>query len=173
MKIEFKLTYDDNGCANTPLDILESVWEVHYRCISAHTWPDIALCTSAVYRASQALVMELIALAFPGYDANRIYEMATDAGEINAEGFRESLDYEMRQAKWEEFQRGWRLRDDLRYALEGNAEIIKAMRDWCRETGWTMAGSYFISPEVAIQTVEKHYDGGGVLGFLSDNDLIP
>jgi hypothetical protein len=47
------------------------------------------------------------------------------------------------------------------------------MRDWCRETGWTMAGSYFISPEVAIQTVEKHYDGGGVLGFLSDNDLIP
>jgi hypothetical protein len=175
MKYEFELKHKDGSCVNTPLEMLEMAWAVHYPCISAHAWPNIAHYTSAVYCASQELIMQLIPLAFPGYDAKRIWDLAHECGEINAEGFRECLDYEMQQAKWKEFQRGWMLRDELKYTLEENSEIMKAMRDWLQGNGSgpRRGGPVNLSPEAVIERIERDYDGGGVLGFLSDNDLVP
>lgn len=175
MKIELERKADDNGCVNTPLELLEAQWQMHYFYIAAHAWPSFSDGGSPTYRASQALVLELISLAFPGYDAKRVYEMACECGEINAEGFRESLDYEMFQRKLEKLREEWYVRSGIEYALEHNPEIVKRMRDWLSDCEWRDVNGDDIaemSAKTVIRAVDKHHEGG-VPGFLEDERMLP
>lgn len=175
MKIEFVRKADDNGCVNTPLELLEAQWQWHYFYIAAHAWPSFYDGGSPVYRASEALILELIALAFPGYDAKRVLEMAYEAVEINADAFRESLDYERRQRELKKVREEWYARSGIEYALEHNPEIMKRMRDWLNDCEWVEISSDDIAGMSAadvIRAVDKQHEGG-IPGFLEDERLLP
>lgn len=77
---------DPQSAEDARLKVLQATWELHYGTIATSNDPQIGYATSQVYRASQGLLIDVIAVAYaitPG-QARKAYEWFIESGEVLA-----------------------------------------------------------------------------------------